>query len=547
MLKKQKCYSREACKLFGRATIFFCSVVLLFGLLISDGNAASTRHGGTFIYAIEGEESMLNPALGGGSSLNPIAQNVFNMLLTRDFNMNFVPQLAQSYKVSSDGLTYTFNLVKNATWHDGKPFTSADVVFTLATIYPLSPRAGSWWEPNVNVVVEAPDQHTVVLKLKKPYAPLLDLLAFPVAGPYMMPKHLYEGTDVKTNPYNYKPVGTGPFVFKEWVKGSHVEFVRNKNYFGAGKEGKPYIDRLVFRVVPDPAVRIMALKKGEIDYIYSEAVPLEYVADLRKDSNIVVDNRGQGPLTLKWLFFNLRNPPLSNKYVRQAIAHAIDRKVILDLALLGEGTIAKSILSSRMTPYFNPKAPDYPYDPQKANTLLDKAGYPRGADGTRFKQRLLSMSARGSEGRIGEIVRDQLKQVGIDAQIIATDRASFVNTMFINWDFDMAIQQGATGPDPMVGSTRFIHSKRIQKVPFVNATAFTNAEVDKLLDEEFLQVSMEKRAAMWHRIQEIVMDELPMLPIYEQPMVNTHRAVWVDTITGPYANFQSLEHAYMKK
>ncbi|OGP63379.1 MAG: hypothetical protein A2170_04265 [Deltaproteobacteria bacterium RBG_13_53_10] len=525
------------------------SLILLSALvmLAATAHGATPKHGGTFIFAVEGEQANLNPFLISTSDVVPIQVNLFSTLLTQDLKSNFVPSLAESYSVSGDGLTYTFHLVKNATWHDGKPFTSADVVYTLRDLYPQNPRTGTWWKPNVNVVVEAPDNLTVVLKLKQPYAPLLDLIAYPTGGPSILPKHLYEGTDMKKNPYNSKPIGTGPFMFKEWVKGSHIELVRNPNYFASGKEGKPYVDRVVFRLIPDPAGRMLALKKGDVDFVPYNAVPFEEVPELRKDPNLVIDTRGAGGATIKYLFINLRNPPVSNKMVRQAIAYAIDKRKIVDLVLLGEGKAAKSIVNSVTEWAFNPKVPDYPFNLEKANALLDKAGYPKGASGIRFKTRLLCVGGRGSDIMIAEVMRDQLKQVGIDAQIMSTDRASFSDALFMRWDFDLAIQQAATAPDPMVGLTRLLHSKNIVKAALTNSAGFSNAEVDKLLDEEYKQVSKEKRAAMWYRIQEIVMDELPYFPIYEQPVLNVHRAVWIDAITSLYGHNQSRENAYLKK
>jgi len=527
----------------------FLPFILLLGLviLVTFADAATPRHGGTFIFAVEGEQANLNPFLISTSDVVPIQVSLFNTLLTQDLKANFVPSLAESYSVSADGLTYTFRLVKNATWHDGKPFSSADVVYTLRELYPQNPRTGSWWKPGANVVVEAPDSNTVVLKLKQPYAPLLDLIAYPTAGPFILPKHLYEGTDMKKNPYNSKPIGTGPFMFKEWVIGSHIEMVRNPNFFGRGKEGKPYIDRLVFRLIPDPAGRMLALKKGDVDFVPYNAVPFEEVPELRKDPNLVIDTRGAGGSTIKYLFINLRNAPVSNKMVRQAMAYAIDKKKIVDLVLLGEGKDAKSVVTSTTEWAFNPKVPAYPYSLERANALLDKAGYPKGAGGIRFKIRLSCIGGRGSDIQIAEVMRDQLKQVGIDAQIVSLDRAAFSDALFMRWDFDIAIQQAATAPDPMVGLTRLLHSSNIIKAALTNTAGFSNPEVDKLLDEEYKQVSREKRSAMWYRIQEIVMDELPYLPIYEQPVLNVYRAVWADTITSIYGHNQSREHAYLKK
>lgn len=519
---------------------------LLLVLFAPSVYAAEPRHGGTFIQALEGEEANLNPHIVTSATALPLTNSIFNLLVYMDLNRNFIPGLARSWKVSEDGLTYTFNLVRNATFHDGKPCTSADVLYTLKELYPQNPR-GAWWKPGVNVFLEAPDPYTFVIKLKEPFAPLLTTLAYQVTGPNIIPKHLYEGTDFRKNPYNNKPVGTGPFMFKEWRRGSHYEMVRNPNYFARGKENKPYVDRVVFKIIPDGSARVMALKKGEVDFISSTVIPLEEIPELRKDPNIVVDGRGGGSETIKFLFFNLRQPPLSNKLVRQAIAYAIDKKQIFNLAIAGEGKMVKSFISSDNTWAYNPKVPDYAYDPQKANMLLDEAGYPRGPDGTRFKIRLATIVGRGSDPVVLEIIRDALKRVGIDGQMSTTEVASFYDAVFMRWDFDVALQQAATGPDPTAGVSRFLHSRNIRKTTFVNAMGYSNPEVDKLVDLEFKQIDREQRAATWYRVQEIVLDDLPYLPVYQSPVANCYRSVWADVVTSLQSDGQSREDAYMKK
>jgi peptide/nickel transport system substrate-binding protein len=511
-----------------------------------ESHAAAPSHGGALLIASEGEEANLNPHLVTGASGQPVINNIFNLLIYMNFKFEIIPGLARSWEVSKDGLTYTFRLARNVTWHDGKPFTSADVLYTLNEVYPQNPR-GAWWKPGENVFPSAPDPYTFVIRLKEPFAPLLTTLAFQVTGPNILPKHLYEGTDIKKNPHNSKPVGTGPFMFKEWIKGSHIELVRNPNYFAKGKENKPYIDRLVFRTVPDSSARVLALKKGEIDFIPSTFVPLEDLADLRKDKNIVIDRRGGGPETIKFLLFNLRQPPLSNKLVRQAVAYAIDKNAISNLALAGEAKMAKSILTANTVWAYNPKVADYTYNVKKANELLDKAGYPKAADGTRFKVRLATIAGRGSDPAVIEVIQDCLKKVGIDAQMSTMELSSFYDAVFMRWDFDIVLQQAATGPDPTAGVSRFLHSKQIKKATFVNAMAYSNPEVDKLLDMEYKQTDKKQRAATWQKIQQIVLDDLPVMPIYESIVANAYRANWADIVTTLYGTAQSREDAYMKK
>jgi peptide/nickel transport system substrate-binding protein len=145
-----------------------------------------------------------------------------------------------------------------------------------------------------------------------------------------------------------------------------------------------------------------------------------------------------------------------------------------------------------------------------------------------------------------DVIRDQLKRIGVDVQIISSDRATHLDTVFMRWDFDMVLQLLATGPDPTIGVTRFLHTNQIKKAAYVNAMGYSNPEVDKFLDLEFKQLDFKQRSATWYKIQDIVMSELPVLPIFEQPIVNTYRSNWVDMITGPYGVYQTREHAYTK-
>jgi len=531
----------------GRLVLSWVLIGVFSCFLIATPSAAGPKRGGTFVMALGGDPPNLNPNLVPGTITLEVSTNIFNLLVYLNFDFEIIPELAESWKVSQDGLTYTFNLVKNASWHDGKPVTSADVVYTLREVVPTTPRGGIWWTPNI-VSVEAPDDYTVVVQLKHPYAPFLTLMANPIGGPHILPKHLYEGTDWKKNPYNNKPIGTGPFMFKKWARGDHIELVENPKYFRRGKEGKPYCDRLVFRIMPDSAARLLAIKKGEVDYLYSYLIPFEEISRLREDPGITADKRGNEALGVNnFLLFNLRRAPLSNELVRHAIGYAIDKEQIVKLVLGGEGQPAKSFVHSGLSWAHNPNVPAYKHDPKRANALLDKAGYSRKGDGTRFKLQLTANVGRPFQTAAAEVIRDQLKQVGIDLQIVSLDRAAIVDSIYMKWDFDMHLQLLATGPEPTINTTRFLHTRQIKKAAYVNVMGYSNPEVDKLLDLEFTQVDPKKRAATWHKIQEIAMNELPLIPVWEQPIANTYRSVWADVLTGPFGVYQTREHAYLKE
>ena len=523
-----------------RILIFIFSMMFFLG----SAQAAEPKRGGTFIIGLEGEPGAATAHLATDTAALMVAANIFNGLIGIDLDFNPIPDLAESWTVSEDGLTYTFSIVKNAKWHDGKPLTAEDAEFTFNEIIAkVHPRAKSWW-PNVESAT-ATDPYTFVIKLKSAFAPFLTMVGNILgSGTLIMPKHLYEGTDPKTNPYNHKPIGSGPFKFKKWVQGSHIELVRNDDFF---KEGKPYLDRIVVQFTPDAASRLVAFEQGELDFLHWYIVPHDQVARLRKDPRFkIVDRGGEAAATIELLLFNLRNPNLKDVRVRQAIAQALDLKDVQDKALFGEGKVCTSHISSGLG-WVHTNQFKYTRNVEKANALLDEAGFPRKADGKRFSLRSFWSSGRPYEGRAAEVIRDQLKAVGIDVQISTFDRPTFIDRVFRKWDFDMAHQLFTTGPDPTISVTVRYHTKQIKKAPFVNGMGYSNPELDDIFDNEYKQTDRNKRRDMWIRAQEILMRDLPALPLFEMPIVNAVSAKFENVITTPYGYIQSREDAYMVK
>lgn len=503
--------------------------------------AAAQKKGGTFIVASEGEPSTLTAHLSTDTSAVMIASNLFNSLVGVDFNLKPIPELAERWEISADGLTYTFHMVRNARWHDGKPVTAEDAAYTLTEITAKThPRAGAWW-PNV-ASVAATDAHTLVVKLKAPFAPFLTLLGNSLGmGTLIMPKHVYQGSDPKANPANRNPVGSGPFRFSKWERGSHVELVKNRDYFRADR---PHLDRLVFRFAPDAAARLLAFEKGELDFLHAYIVPYNEVARLQGNAKVQVVSRGlELVATNEFLFFNLREGPLKDVRVRQAIAHAIDRGEIQRRALFGLGKVAHSQLNSSLAWAFTDAHDAYKVrNAAKANAMLDEAGHARKADGRRFTLRLTWDSGKEAEHRAAEIIRSNLRDVGVEVTFHTFDRATYIERAFRNWDFDMGLQNFTTGPDPAIGVTRSYHTRQIQKLPFVNAMGFSSKEADQLFDTEFKEQNLARRAQMWHRIQQILMTELPVLPLFEYPVLNVASANFVNVVSGPMGYLESREN-----
>ena len=392
-----------------RFTAAGAAALLAVALVAAPASAApdpKARYGDTMVIGITGDPGTLNGTTSSNFVEKIIASNVFSMLIRLDRNFKPVPDLAKSWTISDDGLTYTFKLNEGVKWHDGQPFSSADVKYTIdEVILPLHTRAGTY--KSVIDKVDAPDANTVIIRLKQPFGPLMNALGYDFL---ILPKHLYEGTDIKTNPYNAKPVGTGPFKFAEWKKGSYVILDKNKDYF---VKGIPYLDRLVFQEIPDAAARVLALESGDIDYLAYQALPSSSVPRLKTNPKLVTSLDGFEALaSIEILAFNMDNPQLKDVRVRQAIAYAINKQEIVDKADYGIGKAATGPISSLTTWAYEPNVNKYPYDPKRAAKLLDDAGFPMKPDGARMTLRLIADGGVELNRKASEILKEQLAQVG---------------------------------------------------------------------------------------------------------------------------------------
>ena len=506
---------------FSIVTVIFSSLCLLKSAPAQE----KPKYGGTFIVGSGGDAVTLNLAAGFSTNDTLAAANIFNCLVKSDYDLNPRADLAESWKVSEDGLTYTFSLVKNATWHDGKPFTSADVKFTFADVITKYHPRGAMVMKAVDSI-ETPDAYTVVFKLKHPYDPLMKFMGNEA---FIIPKHLYENTDILKNPYNQKPVGTGPFIFKEWKKGSHIAMERNPAYF---KSGKPYLDRIVVKIVPDASSRMIAFEAGEIDYLYYVMLPSSEVSRFKNRPGFVVSSKGHedGP-SIMMICFNLRKPPFNNLKVRQAIAHAVDRQYIEEKADYGLGKPATGPVASAMGWAYNPNVTRYDFNPRKAEQLLDEAGYPKGPDGIRFKTSIIADRGSFLYSKAAEIIRDYLGRIGINVELKLLDRPSMVDATYIRWDFDMQVHGLGTGPDPAIAVARTYVSTNIKPIAFANASGYSNKEVDDLFALAERAPTVKKRAEYYSKVQDILVKDLPYLWISEYGL----NSAWRDEFKGVHS------------
>jgi peptide/nickel transport system substrate-binding protein len=459
-------------------------------------------------------------------------------LLTYDFDLNPKPQLATAWSVSEDGLQYRFELRRNVRWHDGRPFTAADVTYSLSLLKSAHPRGRTTFS-NLHEV-RALDDHTVVLTLSKP-APYL-LYALAAGESPMVPRHLYEDKgDPLLNPVNRTPIGTGPFRFKEWVLGNYVSYVRNLDYWDAPK---PHLEALLVRVIPDGAARAVAFETGELDIGGSSPVSPLDLDRFEKLQQLGLERRGyEYSPTLYGIEFNLDHPILRDVRVRKAIAHAIDPRIILDVAWYGQGERTASIVSPTLKRFYNPNVTSYPFDLNKAARLLDDAGYP-----LKGRWRFILNHDYQPFGenfkRSGEAIKNALAAVGIDVTVRGQDFPAYLKRVYTDRDFDFAFHPFTNMFDPTVGLQRFFTSDNHRKgVAFTNASHYANPEIDRLFADIAVEADATRRKALIDRFQEIAADELPVLPLMlSRPVTVYNRKVIGHTLdsAGVQGNFAEV-------
>jgi len=470
---------------------------------------AGPQTGGTLVVAIGEDPGQFNPGITTSFSPHSVADSIYNGLVALDANANPVPDLAESWEISDDVTTYTFHLVEGVAWHDGEPFTSDDVKFTFENIllkYHSRTKAGL---ENVLAGIDTPDENTVVFRFNKPYAPLLQRLDVTEAP--ILPRHIYEGVEDPTKAEaNLMPVGTGPFIFDSYTAGAEIRLKRNENYF---KEGLPLLDEVVFRVIPDASTQIQALEAGEVDYVWRVPGPdAARIADSPDTDLLPVASGPGGGFCIMTLTFNLEREVFQDVQVRQAFAHAIDRQQILDQVIFGQGRVAVAPISSEITWAHLADGPQYEYDPAKAETLLDEAGFAKGADGTRFKVDFVHFPAFS---KYGELMREQLGKVGVDFELRPLERDAAVDVIFNQRDFDTNIISYCNNADPEIGVRRMYVSTNIGNIPFSNGAAYVNPEIDELFNQAASTADVAERGEIYHQIQSVLLEELPYWWIVE--------------------------------
>ncbi|MCK8786329.1 ABC transporter substrate-binding protein [Roseomonas sp. NAR14] len=494
------------------------------------------RRGGTLQTMLTPEPPVLVLGVNNQGPTLIAASKIYQGLLKFSPTLEPLPELAKSWALSDDKRTYTFRLQENVTWHDGKPFTAEDVIFSVMKFHmELAPRARGIFSRIREAVAE--DAHTVRFTLEKPFEPFL--LMFDVTTVAIVPKHVYDGTDYRTNPANARPIGTGPFRFGEWQRGN---FIRLERYEGYWKPGQPYLDAIIYRIVPDSQSRALALQTGQA--ILSQANDIEPfdVPRFRAQPNLEVQTKGWEYFSpLSWIETNHRVAPLGDVRVRQAIAHAINRDFIAQRLWFGVGKPATGPVAST-TRFFDATAQMPKYDVRAATQLLDAAGLKPGAGGVRATIRHLVLPYGEVWSRLSEYLKQSLRQVGIDLVLESTDAGSWARRI-AGWEYETSINFVYQYGDPSLGVERTYVSSNIQKVTFTNTGGYSNPRVDALFAEAREAADPADRQKAFSAVQKLLVEEVPQIWLMEMAFPTIHERKLHNVIqlgTGVHACFDDV-------
>jgi peptide/nickel transport system substrate-binding protein len=466
------------------------------------------RRGGIVTLLVDPEPTTLVALTDSADPTMAVSAKVTEGLLAYDFDLAPRPQLAIAWAVSDDARAFTFRLRPGVRWHDGAAFTSADVAFSIWLLKQVHPRGRATFA-NVSEV-ETPDNLTAVIKLAKP-APYL-IRAFAACESPMVPRHVYAGTDPATNPNGVAPIGTGPFRFKGWVRGSRIAYVRNPDYWDAQK---PYLDAIVVCFIADPTERMAALASGAIDLAPANPVSPEQLERLIAQPNLRFESNGyQYTNQMLRLEFNLDRPPIGDLRVRQAIARAIDRTGLLEAVWRGHGDATYGPISPQLKSFHSADVPRQNFDPAGAERLLDAAGLARGADGIRFRLALDFVPAGDAYRETAEYVAKALARIGIAITPREQSFSAYVRRIYTDRDFDFAVGRANNMFDPTVGIQRLFWSKNFKRgVPFSNGSHYDSAEADALLEAAAVEADPGRRRELFSQLQDRVARDLPDLTL----------------------------------
>lgn len=465
------------------------------------------QYGDAIVTASIGDANNLAPILASDSSSAEICGLVFNGLVRYDKDLKLEGELAESWEIREGGLVIIFHLRKNVKWHDGAPFTSRDLEFTYKKL--IDPNVKTPYSGDFERVksLDVLDDHTVRVTYKEPFSPGLSSW-----GMWIMPKHILEKEDLNNTKFSRAPIGTGPYKFKEWKTGEKIVLVSNHDYY----EGRPYIDRYIYRIIPDQASIFLELQTQGADQV--GLTPLQYARQTNTPFFRKYYRKYKYPaFGYTYLAFNLKDPKFTDSRVRTAIDYAIDKEEIIKGVLLGLGRASTGPFPPESWAY-NKEVKPLPCDPRMAKELLRQAGWQDtdadgwlDKDGKIFQFTLITNQGNDPRRMTVEIIQRRLKEIGIKVEIRILEWAAFLTEFIDKRKFEAIVLGWSLSRDP--DNYDIWHSSKQRQGEF-NFVGYENKEVDGLLEEGRREFDQEKRKEIYNKIHRLISEDHPYIFLY---------------------------------
>jgi peptide/nickel transport system substrate-binding protein len=504
---------------------------------------AAAKPGGTLNWALPNEAATLDPHVSSSRYDYQIESHLFDTLVVRDPSGAPAPSLATKWESNTDGTEWTFSLRSGVKFHDGTTFSADAVKFNFdRMVSPDTKSEQAKYNLGPYDSTEAVDDSTAKVTLKSPFAPLLLGLA-----EYTMGMVSPEAAQKSGKDFGRNPVGTGPFKFKEWVAKDHITIVKNADYQWApatfSHNGAPYLDSIVTRFIKEDETRVAALTSAQVDLIMP--TPDTHVADMKKNKDFKVDStvvQGFPPS----LMFNVQKAPTDDVQVRQALSYGIDRDGIIKAVYSGSQQPAKGIWKSDSPYYWDGANGWYPYDADKAESMLDAAGWKKGSDGNRAKDgqqlKIVYLTLPGQIQGIAELVQAQMQEYGVKVDILTEDNPAqqqdaqkgVHNIVWLNW-----LLADPYGLDTLFGSEN--------AGPGWNFSQFKDPNVDTLLEQGVSETDRAKRIEIYDKVQQTIYEQAAVYPINYLTRNWTHRTFVEGIKVGPDGEWVHFYDTWLNK
>lgn len=507
-------------------------LVLSTFTVITPVAAATPAQGGNFVVDLVSEPTTLNPLTGAWNN-GFVGAQILEPLLTYSSNLSIVPDLATSYSVNSADGTYTFNLRQGVTWSDGQPMTANDVKFSFEQVISKYDLFGAGYFANTTVSITN-GGNSVVIKPGN-FLPGVQLLLFASLDCAILPQHLLQGQNWLNSTFLDHPVGTGPFMLSQWVKGSYMTLDRNPHYWNGSQ---PYLSNITIKFITDPTALQAAVQSGSVDYVF-RGIPYTAVNSFNSSGVRTVLSTRPPYATAIW--FNVQAPVVSNLDVRKAIAYALNKT---DIAFKATNGVAKPI-DYMVDPSVVPPSPgitQYSYNVQMANSLLDQAGFPKAANGTRFSIELLSRTGAPDEAVADQIIKSELAQVGINVNIKTVDFGTYL-TLDSKGQYQMSVISYWLSP---IWTYQLFDSAWIGKGPFTNNFFYNSSATDGLFNQWLKASNSAQQTQLMQQVENQLSQDLPEIVLYGDVWINAINSNYQGSAfpVGRYVFFDSLASVY---